>query len=263
MTNATQPGIPPGEGPDDPASLTRRSLLAWLGNATVFALTADFLTACGGAQVSQPARAGSPGTSSGALPSPRGFTFTPSPVEGTLYDRWWGNTADPQDEAQIIAAWRLEVGGLVDQPRTFSFADLLALPRQDQVTDFHCVEGWSVLDVPWNGVHIDQIIDLVRPSAAATHVTIRSFRNIYFESLPLSVLREARSLLAFGIGGSSLPLTHGFPLRVVVPRFYGYKGPKWVAQLEFTDTPIEGYWVQRGYPSDAPVSSLRLREGKY
>lgn len=247
--------------PDANTGVTRRDLLAWLGNAAVFALTTDLLTACGG-QSSQPTP-GSRGASTGTLPSPRGFAFTPAPLEGTLYDRWWGNTVDPQDQAQIIASWRLQIGGMVEQPRTLTFADLLALPRQDQVTDFHCVEGWSVLDVPWNGVHIDQVIELVRPAATATHVTFRSFNNIYFESLPLDILREDRSLLAYGIGGSSLPLTHGFPLRMVIPRFYGYKGAKWVSQLEFTDTAIQGYWELRGYPTNAPVNASRLREGKY
>lgn len=292
MTNTTQPDeqhntvdrfsssgdLTPSHAP---AGITRRSLLSWLGSATVYALSSDLLTGCGG-QASKPnpsATRTSPGTSAGTSPdpspstppgattdasqSPRSFLFTPSPVEGAIYDRWWGNTVDPQDQAQIIASWRLKIGGLVEKPVTLSFADLLALPRQDQSTDFHCVEGWSVLDVPWNGVHIDDIIALVRPLPTATNITFRSFGNIYVESLSLEVMQESRTLLAYGIGGSSLPLTHGFPLRVVVPRFHGYKGAKWVTELEFTDTVVDGYWEQRGYPTDAPVAAFRLREGKY
>jgi len=155
------------------------------------------------------------------------------------------------------------VSGLVEEPLTLSYAKIVALPRQDQVTDFHCVEGWSVLDVPWNGVHIDRIIELVRPTSEATHITLRCFSDVYTESLPLAVAREPRSLLAYGIDGNTMPLTHGFPLRMVVPRQYGYKNAKWVKEIEFTNAPIDGYWEQRGYSNDAPVKAARLRVGKY
>lgn len=246
---------------DDIDDRSRRSLLSWLGNATVLALTADLLAACGGQSTRSTSSAGGGPTRS--TPPSGAFAFAPSPVEGAIYDRWWGNTVDPQDLAQILASWQLTVSGLVAEPRTLSFAQMLALPRQDQVTDFHCVEGWSVLDVPWNGLHFDPLIDLVRPTAEATHVTFRCVGDIYTESLPLAVLREPRSLLAYGIAGGTLPLTHGFPLRLVVPRLYGYKNAKWVREIEFTNAAIEGYWEQRGYPNDAPVRASRLREGKY
>lgn len=246
--------------PHGTESISRRSLLSWLGNAAVLALTADLLASCGGGP---PQPLSNSGGSTGNAPSAGGFAFAPAPVEGAIYDRWWGNTVDRQNIGDILASWQLSVTGLVEQPLTLSFADMLALPRQDQVTDFHCVEGWSVLDVPWNGVHFDPLIELVRPAAQATHVTFRCVRDIYSESLPLAVAREPRTLLAYGIGGGTLPLTHGFPLRVVIPRMYGYKGPKWVNQIEFTNAAIDGYWEQRGYPSDAPVSASRLREGKF
>ncbi|MDH5327105.1 MAG: molybdopterin-dependent oxidoreductase [Gammaproteobacteria bacterium] len=238
--------------PEENVDLTRRSLLSWLGSATVFALTADFLSACADSQPNEP------NTNKAS-----DFPFSPSPVEGALYDRWWGNTVDPQNLQQILSSWQLSVRGLVEEPVTLSFYDVVNLTRQNQVTDFHCVEGWSVLDVPWNGLHIDTLINLVRPTSEATHITLRSFRDIYTESIPLAVAREPRTMFAYGIGGSTIPLTHGFPLRLVIPRMYGYKGSKWVREIEFTNTSIDGYWVQRGYPTDAPVHPSRLREGKY
>lgn len=75
-----------------------------------------------------------------------------------------------------------EVGGLVEHALAFSFAEMLQLSRQDQVIDFHCVEGWSVLDVPCNGIHIDGLMELVRPTSAATQVTFHCFGDVYAES---------------------------------------------------------------------------------
>jgi DMSO/TMAO reductase YedYZ molybdopterin-dependent catalytic subunit len=246
----------------DIESPSRRSLLSWLGNATVLALTADLVAACAPeTTTSGISRSRETNT---ATPAGSGtFTFAPSPEEGAIYDQWWGNTVDRQNLEYILSSWQLNVSGLVEEAITLSFAEMLALPRQDQVTDFHCVEGWSVYDVPWNGFHIDRLIDLVRPTSEATHITLRSVGDIYTESVPLTVAREPRTLFAYGIGGGTLPLTHGFPLRLVLPRMYGYKNAKWVKQIEFTNAGSDGYWEQRGYPSDAPVKASRLRAGKY
>ena len=71
------------------------------------------------------------------------------------------------------------------------------------------------------------------------------------------------TILAYGVGGSSLPLKHGFPARIVIPRLFGYKSAKFVERIELSDSPIEGFWVERGYPYDGEVQPGRLREGKY
>ena len=71
---------------------------------------------------------------------------------------------------------------------------------------------------------------------------------------------EPKTLLAYGIDCATLPLDHGFPLRLVVPRLLGYKGPKYVHRIELTDGPIEGYWVARGYPYDGEVPESRHRQ---
>lgn len=241
-------------------SLSRRSLISWMGNASVIALTSPLLIACAPQKISRSSVSKvPPDTTLGAF----NFPFSPSSDDGPIYMQWWGNTVDQQNLEQILTSWQLSINGLVEEPQTLSFNDLLTLPRQNQVTDFHCVEGWSVLDVPWNGLHLSKLIDLVRPKSEATHITLRCFGDIYTESLPLSVALESRSLLAYGIGGATLPLTHGFPLRLIIPRMYGYKSAKWVKEIEFTNASIDGYWEQRGYSTNAQVKASRLREGKH
>ncbi len=191
------------------------------------------------------------------------FAFEPGAGVGSPYDRWPVRTVDPQDVAAILGSWRLVVDGLCAAPRTFTFADLLALPRQDQTTDFHCVEGWTVFDVPWNGVVLATLLDLVQPWPTASQVTFHTLGGRYNESLPLAVAREPRTLLGFGVNGATLPLEHGFPLRLVVPRLLGYKNAKYVARIELDNAPREGFWVKYGYPYAGEVDPARLREGKY
>lgn len=240
-----------------PETHTRRTVLEWLGAASVLALGSPLLSACAGAAGTR--STGDPPRDSGGT----GLGFSPGSEEGALYDDWPVRTVDQQDPASLLASWRLTVDGLVDTPTTFTFGDLLALPRQDQVTDFHCVEGWSVMEVPWNGVHLSTILARTGASPKATHVTFHTVRSVYNESLPLAVALEARSMLGFGVAGSTLPLNHGFPLRLVVPRLLAYKNPKYVERIELTDRAVEGYWVQRGYGYDGEVPRSRLREGYY
>ena len=107
------------------------------------------------------------------------------------------------------------------------------------MTDFHCVEGWSVYDVQWNGVHLQRLFDLVQPTAAATYVTFHTLGDIYNESLKLDVALEPRTILGYGVGGNTLPVEHGFPLRVVIPRLLGYKNAKYIERIELTDAPAQ------------------------
>lgn len=224
-------------------ALTRRALLEWLGAGAVLALGGELVAALAAAE---PADGGD-------------LAFRPGAGRGGVLDAWPVRTVDPQDLAPILASWRLEVGGLVERPATYTFADLLALPRADPTADFHCVEGWSVLDVPWNGVRIGELLDRAGPRPEARYLHLRTLGDTYNDSLPLAVAWEPRSLLAFGVAGSILPLDHGFPLRVVVPRLLGYKNAKYVHRLELAAEPLYGYWVKAGYPYDGEVPPERLR----
>ena len=132
-------------------------------------------------------------------------------------------------------------------------AQLRALPAARQVSDFQCVEGWGVPDVEWTGVRMQHLIDLVRPSKDAGYVTFHSLTGIYRDSLSMQQAGLPDVLLAYEMDGAPLSRAHGFPLRLVMPRMYGYKGVKWVTRLELGDRALPGYWEQHGYDSDAWV----------
>lgn len=274
--------MPRREGPPQisPVTVDRRSFLEWSGKATVLALGTGLVARCqAAAQVALdalvadgaldarvdggPVDAGPDASTAPVCASPTDpLDFVP-PATTSIFPANRERTVDRQDLESILAGWRLTVDGLVTAPRSLSFADLFCLPRQDQVTDFHCVEGWSIYDVPWNGLHLSGLFDLVGVRRGATHVTFHTVGGIYNESLPLDVALEPRTLLAYGAGGSTLPLAHGFPLRIVIPRLLGYKSAKYVHRIELTDRAVEGFWVKAGYPYEGLVPGDRLRPGKY
>ena len=86
---------------------------------------------------------------------------------GSLTGGWRINTVEQPRPEFDATAYRLTIDGLVEQPLTLSYSELLALPAVRQVSDFHCVEGWGVDDVRWDGVSFQTIADLVRPSPEA------------------------------------------------------------------------------------------------
>ena len=265
---------------DDKKSLDRRTWMSWVGKAAVVSLGAELIAACekisgGSAAGTDSIPSGTDGDSSGDTAADGGtppdkifcgdapLDFAPGAGEKPIYEGWPVRTVDAQDLTAILASWTLSVGGMVENPRVLRFADILRLPRQDQITDFHCVEGWSVYDVPWNGVHLSELIGPAVPLPQASYVTFHTIGDTYNESLPLEIALEPKTLLAYGIDCATLPMDRGFPLRLVIPRLLGYKGAKYVYSIELTDAPISGYWVKKGYTYEGEVPPSRLREGKY
>ena len=249
-------------GEVSPGTITRRSALEWLGGAAVLSLGSPLISACGEQRVSA-ADAGLGRNGDALADNDAGFAFEPGPEAHAVYGQWRQRTVDVQQLADVLDNWTLTVDGLVDAPLHLQFDELIDLPRQSQTTDLHCVEGWSVLDIPWTGVHMSELFDRAQVKATATYVTFHTIGGAYNESLPLDIALEPRSMLGYGVAGSTLPLQHGFPLRVVVPRLLGYKNAKYVQRIELTDAPLHGYWVERGYSYDGTVPEARLRPGKF
>jgi DMSO/TMAO reductase YedYZ molybdopterin-dependent catalytic subunit len=151
------------------------------------------------------------------------------------------------------STWRLEIGGLVERPRTLTYDDLRALPHVEQVSTFHCVTGWTVKNVHWGGVRFQQLFDLVRPKPQATALRFVSLERPYEDSLTLEQLRLPDAPLATRMDGAPLTRPHGSPARVILPAMYGYKGVKWLTRMELVAKQPSGYWEQHGYDQNAWV----------
>jgi len=180
----------------------------------------------------------------------------PAPVRSVvpLGEGWRIYAVNPPFPHFDPATWRLTIDGLVERPQHLTQAELLALPAARQVSDFHCVTGWSVRGVEWRGVRFDDLLAGAGVSPRATALTFVSAEEPYVDTLTLEQLRDAPdAMLALEMDGQPLTRDHGAPARVVMPKMYGYKGVKWVRKIIVTDKVTDGYWEQRGYDRDAYV----------
>jgi DMSO/TMAO reductase YedYZ molybdopterin-dependent catalytic subunit len=151
------------------------------------------------------------------------------------------------------ATWRLNVGGLVEQELSLSHRELLALPRVTQVSDFHCVTGWTVKNVHWTGVRITDIFAKVKPAPEANGLQFVSAEKPYLDYLTMEQALLHDVMLAYAMNGKPLAREHGAPVRLVIPEMYGYKNVKWLSQINLVPEAQPGYWEYLGYDRDAWV----------
>ncbi|MFM7719082.1 MAG: sulfite oxidase-like oxidoreductase [Actinomycetota bacterium] len=156
------------------------------------------------------------------------------------------------------ATWTFEVGGLVERPFRLTYAELRALGPVDVTADMHCVTGWTTLDNVWTGVPFRALAERAGVLPNARWV-IAHCEGGYTSNLSLSAMSEPDVLVAWGHGGIDLTPDHGFPLRLVVPKRYGWKSAKWLRALEFAEHNVRGFWEVRGYH----VHADPFREERY
>jgi DMSO/TMAO reductase YedYZ molybdopterin-dependent catalytic subunit len=157
--------------------------------------------------------------------------------------------------------YRLDVGGLVQTPTSYTLGDLQKMPQTILVRDFQCVTGWRVPEVHWSGVRLSDLLDAARPTAAATAISFGSFDGTYTESLTLEQARRSDVIVALQMLGRPVTHDHGGPVRMYVAPMYGYKSTKWLSSIELTADVIPGYWEDAGnYDVDAFIGDSNGRD---
>ncbi len=143
--------------------------------------------------------------------------------------------------------WKLKVWGLVSQPLTFTWEDVMKLPQHEFTVDFHCVTRWSKLDVTWKGFKIVDVMKLVGDlDPAAVHVMEHCYGG-YTTNLPLADFLRDENFFAYELNGEPLPKEHGGPMRTMVPHLYAWKSAKWISGIELIDREQSGFWEKNGY----------------
>ena len=161
------------------------------------------------------------------------------------------------------ADYRLNVGGFVDSPVTFTLDELRAMPATRLTKDFQCVTGWRVNDVKWTGVRLADLMDRAGVKDGAQGVRFGSFDGVYTETLTMDQARRDDVIVAYEMEGKPVTAAHGGPARLYVAPMYGYKSIKWLDSIEVSETePRPGYWEVRGYDIDAWIGKSNGRDDR-
>lgn len=150
--------------------------------------------------------------------------------------------------------YTLRIDGLVENPVTLTYEQLKAIPKQDQITQHYCIQGWSGI-AKWGGVPMEHILKMVRPLGQAKWVVFYSFADgseggRYYDVHNINHMPHPLTLLAYEMNDEPLNELHGAPLRLRNERELGFKQVKWIEAIEFVDSFADLGAGQGGYNED-------------
>ncbi len=155
--------------------------------------------------------------------------------------------------------WEIEVAGLCGVARTFTWADLMAMPKTVADARLTSVTRFSVRG-NWGGVRLLDIMKAVEAAPSVTHVRFWSIKSVYDTSIPVETAVKERTLLAYEFDGEYLEEDYGGPVRAFVPYLWGYKSAKSVIRLTLMNHYVPGYWEKRGYTDEAYIEAGLVRD---
>ena len=145
------------------------------------------------------------------------------------------NLVDPKVH---LPTWQFDIVGQVENPRVYSYADIVAMPAVEQETTLLCISyrvgGGLCSNAVWKGVPLHRLLEAAKPGGNVSVLLFRAADG-YYETVPFAKAMEPTTLLAYGMDGQVLPDRHGYPLRMIVPGLYGEKNPKWITRIELLD----------------------------
>ncbi|HZR78310.1 MAG TPA: molybdopterin-dependent oxidoreductase, partial [Chthoniobacterales bacterium] len=160
------------------------------------------------------------------------------------------NVIDPRVNRDL---WHLEVNGLVQNRATYRFQDLKLFNQVEQETTLMCIsnglDAGLMSNAVWTGVALRDFLDAAGPLAEAQRVRLYGVDN-YTDTIPIEKALEPTTLLATEMNGKKLPDRHGYPLRAVVPGYFGEKHVKWLTRIELTGPDAKGFYETQGWGPD-------------
>lgn len=148
-------------------------------------------------------------------------------------------TTNPSDAdyqrllANRFADWRLIVEGSVTRPRAFSLDELQRFSARTQITRHTCEEGWSAI-AQWTGVPLRTVLEAAGIRSTARFVQYYAYDG-WVDGIDMLDALHPQTILAYGMNGRDLPISHGAPLRLRVERQLGYKSMKFLRRILVTD----------------------------
>ena len=179
----------------------------------------------------------------------------------TPVDRFYVVTKNFVDPRVDRDRWRLELGGLVERPRTFTWEDIAALPAVDQETTLECISNGVgaglISNAVWTGVPLRRLLEAAGPRAGATRVFLHAADG-FTHATSLERGLRGTTLLAHRMNGEPLDDRHGFPLRLIVPGAYGELSVKWIDRIAVVDDDREGYYERQGWRAERVHTMSRI-----
>lgn len=154
--------------------------------------------------------------------------------------------------------YRLEVTGMVQNPRNYTYYEIINRGNYEKVITLHCVEGWDAT-ILWKGILIYDLIKDSKPLNGSNTVIFYAYDN-YTTSVPLEYLQNNQILLAFKMNNATLPPERGYPFQLVAESKWGYKWIKWIIKIEITNnSSYQGYWESRGFSDSGDLNQNYLK----
>ncbi|MES0360113.1 MAG: protein-methionine-sulfoxide reductase catalytic subunit MsrP [Anaerolineales bacterium] len=249
--------------------LSRREFLKGMG---VVSASAMVLAACGGQPVSStvfPTDTNTVFPTDTNLPTKVIASATPNQVEEPLtsfeaitnYNNYYEFTISKENVAKLskdfsTSPWKIEVGGLVNNPKTYDLDDLNKFTQQERIYRLRCVEAWSMV-IPWMGFPLADLLNEVEPTSSAKYVRFETiydpdqmpgqnnngYKWPYIEGLRIDEAMNDLTILATGLYGESLLPQSGAPVRLVVPWKYGFKSIKAIVKIDLVDEMPTSLWM--------------------
>ena len=155
--------------------------------------------------------------------------------------------------------YTMQIDGHVDEPKDWSYKELIQRPSVEEIFTLNCVEGWSA-NVLWEAISLKDLLAESKPLASAKTVIFHTLDE-YTSSVPLSYVNEMNSLIAFRMNGITLPALRGFPFQLMATDKWGFKWAKWINRIELSDDEdYRGYWERRGYNNDGSLDGPKREQ---
>ncbi len=173
--------------------------------------------------------------------------LAPTYPEGAITKPFPFNAYYTLDDAPEIDAadYKLEIGGLVDNKKSWTLEELYALPQEKQVTRLICVEGWSAIG-SWTGVRLSEFLRRIGADTRAKYVWFQCAEG-YSNTIDMASALHPQTQLSFKFGDEILPRAYGFPMKCRIPTKLGFKNPKYIVAMHVTNKDLGGYWENQGY----------------
>jgi DMSO/TMAO reductase YedYZ molybdopterin-dependent catalytic subunit len=190
------------------------------------------------------------------------FSYDGTQYKGSLVqpitpnDLFYCVTKNVIDPRVNIDLWHLEIGGLVQNPATWRFQDLIGFKPTTQETTLMCIsnglDAGLISNAVWKGLPLRDLLDQAGVLSGAARVRLHGVDN-YTDTIPLEKAMEPTTLVAYEMNGVALPDRHGYPLRAIVPGYFGEKNVKWLTRVEVTDADAKGFYEAQGWGPDFVV----------